>query len=109
MKKIFVILTFCIGMCCASNYVAAQTKTTTTTETKTKKGMSKRAKGALIGGAAGAVGGAIIGKNVGGALIGGAAGAGAGYIIGNETDKKKSRAAKKKVTKTTTVTEKKVP
>jgi hypothetical protein len=63
-----------------------------TTKTKYRKGMSKRAKGALIGGGAGAVGGALIGKSVGGALVGGALGAGAGYVIGNETDKNKSRA-----------------
>lgn len=62
------------------------------TTTKTRHGMSKRAKGALIGGGAGAVGGALIGKSVGGALVGGALGAGAGYVIGNETDKGKSRA-----------------
>jgi len=62
------------------------------TKTKTRRGMSKRAKGALIGGGAGAVGGAIIGHGVKGALIGGALGAGAGYVVGNETDKGKSRA-----------------
>lgn len=69
------------------------------TKTKTHHGMSKRAKGALIGGGAGAVGGALIGKSVGGALVGGALGAGAGYVIGNETDKGKSRAGTHTVTK----------
>ena len=64
-----------------------------TTKTKYRKGMSKRAKGAIIGGGAGAVGGALIGHGVKGALVGGALGAGAGYVIGNETDKGKSRAA----------------
>jgi hypothetical protein len=39
-----------------------------------------RTKGALIGGAAGAVGGALIGKGKG-ALIGGAAGAGTGALV----------------------------
>ncbi len=63
-----------------------------TTTSKTRRGMSKRAKGALIGGGAGAVGGAIIGHGVKGALVGGVLGAGAGYVIGNETDKNKSRA-----------------
>lgn len=48
--------------------------------------------GLLIGSAAGAGLGAIIGKNTGGhtatgALIGAGVGAGAGYIVGNETDK----------------------
>jgi outer membrane lipoprotein SlyB len=39
-----------------------------------------RAKGALIGGAAGLLGGALLGGGRG-ALIGGAAGAGTGYLI----------------------------
>lgn len=62
------------------------------TTTKTRHGMSKRAKGAIIGGGAGALGGALIGHGVKGALLGGALGAGAGYVVGNETDKGKSRA-----------------
>jgi uncharacterized membrane protein len=49
-----------------------------------KKGISQQGKGAIIGGAGGAVAGALIGHNVGGAVIGGAIGAGGGYIIGNE-------------------------
>lgn len=60
------------------------------------KPMSSQAKGAIIGGAGGAVVGGIIGHNVGGALIGGAIGAGGGYIIGNEhrrSVEKKRRAA----------------
>jgi uncharacterized protein YcfJ len=48
------------------------------------KKMSPQAKGAIIGGAGGAVAGGLIGHNVGGALIGGAIGAGGGYVIGNE-------------------------
>lgn len=56
--------------------------------TKVKHGMSRRGKGALIGGGAGAVAGGLIGHGVGGALIGGAAGAGAGYLIGRHKDKK---------------------
>ena len=59
---------------------------------KKKKGWSTRAKGAAIGGAAGAATGAIISKNkVGGAVIGGAVGAGGGYIIGNEIDRNKKK------------------
>jgi uncharacterized membrane protein YfcA len=58
-----------------------------------KKGISQQGKGAIIGGAGGAVAGALIGHNVGGAVIGGAIGAGGGYIIGNEARK---RAEKKK-------------
>ena len=58
-----------------------------------KKGWSRRAKGAAIGGGGGAILGAVINKNnrlVGGA-IGGAIGAGLGYVIGNELDKKHGR------------------
>jgi uncharacterized membrane protein len=60
------------------------------------KGISEQGRGAIIGGAGGAVVGGLIGHNVGGALIGGAVGAGGGYIIGNESRKhkeKKRRAA----------------
>ena len=58
-----------------------------------RKGMSSAAKGAIIGGAAGAVGGVLIDKKDGrGAIIGGAAGAGAGYLIGRDKDKKTGRA-----------------
>jgi uncharacterized protein YcfJ len=54
---------------------------------------SKAGTGALIGGAAGAGLGAIIGnqshgRGGGGALIGGAVGAGVGALVGNEMDKK---------------------
>jgi uncharacterized protein YcfJ len=61
-----------------------------------KKGISPQGKGAIIGGAGGAVAGGLIGHNVGGALIGGAIGAGGGYVIGNEkrrADEKRRRAA----------------
>ena len=58
-----------------------------------KTGWSESAKGAVIGGAAGAVGGAIIDKNKGrGAIIGGVVGAGTGYLIGRGKDKKSGRA-----------------
>lgn len=69
------------------------TQTTTTTTTTHKKGWSSAAKGAVIGGAAGAIGGALIDKRHGqGAIIGGVAGAGAGYLIGRDKDKKTGRA-----------------
>ena len=68
---------------------STQSNSTKTTE---KKGWSKAAQGAVIGGATGAVGGAIISKHKGtGAAIGAAAGAVGGYIIGNEKDKKDGR------------------
>lgn len=56
---------------------------------KEKKGWSKAAQGAVIGGAAGAVAGAIISKKKGlGAAIGAVVGAAGGYIIGKSKDKK---------------------
>jgi len=63
-----------------------------TQPTAKKKGWSDAAKGAVIGGAAGAVGGAIIDKKKGrGAVIGGLVGAGGGYLIGRGEDRKSGR------------------
>jgi hypothetical protein len=62
-------------------------------KTSVKKGWSRRAKGAAIGGGGGAILGAVINKHnrlLGGA-VGGAIGAGLGYVIGNELDKKHGR------------------
>jgi hypothetical protein len=58
-----------------------------------KKGWSKAAKGAVIGGVGGAAAGAIInGRNrAAGAVIGGILGAGVGYGIGRGKDKKDGR------------------
>ncbi|ANI88366.1 hypothetical protein A9P82_03050 [Arachidicoccus ginsenosidimutans] len=57
-----------------------------------KKGMSNTAKGAIIGGGAGAITGAIVSKKkLKGALIGGAVGAGAGAITGHIIDQKKKQ------------------
>ena len=58
-----------------------------------KKGWSKSAKGAVIGGVAGAAAGAIINKKnrAAGAVIGGVVGAGGGYVIGRKMDKKDGR------------------
>lgn len=89
MKKIFFCLSIIFAILIAgSNNSYAQHK----------KKMSSQAKGAIIGGAGGAVAGGIIGHGVGGALIGGAIGAGGGYIIGNEHRRhvaKQHRAAKR--------------
>ncbi|OAQ39643.1 hypothetical protein A5893_08625 [Pedobacter psychrophilus] len=75
------------------NHYDTPGQTSTTTTTTQKKGWSSAAKGAVIGGAAGAVGGALIDKKSGrGAIIGGATGAGAGYLIGRDKDKKTGRA-----------------
>jgi hypothetical protein len=58
-----------------------------------KKGWSKSAKGAVIGGASGAILGAVINKKnrAAGAVIGGVIGAGGGYVIGRTMDKKDGR------------------
>jgi hypothetical protein len=58
-----------------------------------KKGISKAAKGAVIGGVAGAAGGAILTKKnrVLGAVIGGVVGAAGGYGVGRQMDKKDGR------------------
>lgn len=58
-----------------------------------KKGWSKTAKGAVIGGAGGAVIGAVVNKKnrAAGAVIGGVLGAGGGAVIGRSQDKKDGR------------------
>lgn len=72
-------------------YSESQTYSQPTT-TK-KKGWSSAAKGAAIGGAAGAVTGVLVDKKNGrGAIIGGVLGAGTGYIIGRSKDKRTGRA-----------------
>jgi osmotically inducible lipoprotein OsmB len=54
--------------------------------------LSNREKGALVGGGAGAAGGALVGGLTGapgtGALIGGAAGAVGGALVGDERDRR---------------------
>lgn len=61
-----------------------------TVKTEKKEGWSKAAKGAVIGGVAGAAGGAVINKKnrVLGAVIGGVVGAAGGYGIGRTMDRK---------------------
>jgi hypothetical protein len=70
-----------------------RTSSGNTTTYPAKKGMSKAAKGAIIGGAGGAVLGAVINKKnrVAGGVIGGVIGAGVGYGIGRSQDKKDGR------------------
>ncbi|MEP6596174.1 MAG: glycine zipper domain-containing protein [Ginsengibacter sp.] len=68
------------------------TGTSTIPQPEKKKGWSKATKGAVIGGAAGAIGGAIISKKKGlGAVIGGVIGVAGGYAIGKGMDKKDNR------------------
>lgn len=63
-----------------------------TTTVNRKRGWSKAAKDATIGGVGGAVIGAVVSKNhVKGAIIGGVLGAGGGYILGRSKDKKSGR------------------
>ena len=63
----------------------------TTTSTTRRSGVSKAAKGAIIGGVGGAVAGGIIGKSGKGAVIGGVVGAAGGYIIGRSKDRRDGR------------------
>jgi hypothetical protein len=72
---------------------AAGNGTAETPTVEKKEGWSKAAKGAVIGGVAGAAGGAILNKKnrVAGAVIGGVVGAAGGYGIGRTMDKKDGR------------------
>ena len=75
---------------------ATTERTTATSESSnnaTQSRVSKTAKGAIIGGVAGAAGGAIINKKnrAAGAVIGGVLGAGTGAVIGRRADKRDGR------------------
>lgn len=89
MKKLR-IYTFLLASALLLGSKAAEAQTST--REAPKKGVSKKAKGAVIGGVGGAVAGRVIaGKNGGtkGAIIGGVTGAAAGGAIGRKKDKKK--------------------
>ena len=91
MKKIVILFGVLLGTGC---YFIPQTQAQeriVKTKTRIHHPWSKRAKGAAIGGGAGAVIGGVADHSVKGALIGGALGAGAGYIIGNESRGGKER------------------
>lgn len=72
---------------------AAVTLTLTLTLGACSQPLSNREKGALIGGGAGAAGGALLGGITGapgtGALVGGAAGAVGGSLAGEQKDKRR--------------------
>lgn len=85
MKKYIMSITLSLTL-----LIAGSTITNAQTTTHHRK-MSNRAKGAIIGGAGGAIAGGLIGHNVGGALIGGAIGAGGGYVIGDAKDRSNLR------------------
>jgi hypothetical protein len=77
----------------SSRVYSSNSSSSNTATASRKKGWSKSAKGAVIGGVAGAAGGAIINKKnrALGAVIGGVLGAGAGYGIGRGMDKRDGR------------------
>ena len=78
----------------SSSSSSSRSSGTASTGTSTrKKGWSSAAKGAVIGGVAGAAGGAIINKRnrAAGAVIGGVVGAAGGYGIGRGIDKRNGR------------------
>lgn len=74
-------------------YTSGTSKSTNAAYPQKEKGWSDAAKGAAIGGGAGAIIGAVVGKNnrALGAVIGGAIGAGGGYAIGRAQDRKSGR------------------
>jgi hypothetical protein len=75
----------------SSNTVTTSSAGVTNTPAK-KKGWSDAAKGTVIGAGVGALGGVLVDKNnARGAIIGGLAGAGAGYAIGRAEDRKSGR------------------
>lgn len=75
------------------NYQSPKMVSESQNTAKAKKGWSKAAKGAVIGGASGAILGAVINKRnrAAGAVIGGVIGGGGGYVIGRRMDKKDGR------------------
>lgn len=79
----------------SNNYGSGSMNSVSQNQAKTteKKGWSKAAKGAAIGGGAGAIAGAVLIKKnrVAGGALGGIVGAGIGYVIGRSKDKKDGR------------------
>jgi Glycine zipper len=77
----------------SNDYQSGSMSSSTGNTAKAKRGWSKAAKGAVIGGATGAAAGAIINKKnrAVGAVIGGVVGAGGGYVIGRGMDKRDGR------------------
>lgn len=77
--------------CKSSNPYSTQNDSTTKNPERERTGMSKTAKGGIIGGAGGAILGGVIGKMTGntaaGAIIGAAVGGTTGAVIGRRMDK----------------------
>ena len=79
---------------------ASGTGTTTAPAPEKKEGISKAAKGAIIGGVGGAVAGAVLSKKGKGAIIGGVIGAAGGYILGRKKDRADGRVGTKDTSRT---------
>jgi uncharacterized membrane protein len=98
MKKYLCILTMAGALTLGSVNTASAQEVKETV--KTKKGWSKKAKYSVIGAAAGAGTGVLVGKNDSkSAIIGGAIGAGTGYLYGRHKDKKSPARSSKYVYK----------
>lgn len=87
MKNKILIAFMCFGLTAGTVTISPDATAQTTRKVK-KKGWSKKAKGAAIGGVGGAVLGGVVGGGKG-AVIGAAAGAGGGYLYGRHRTKKK--------------------
>ncbi len=101
MKKKILIVLLSMGLVTETVLLPADDARAQTTTTVKKKGWSKKAKGAAIGGVGGAVLGGVIGGRKG-AVIGAAAGAGGGYLYGRRRTRKKGD-RRRTVIKTETV------
>ncbi|MBG8554150.1 glycine zipper domain-containing protein [Hymenobacter guriensis] len=85
MKTLKIVFAFLLAFLLVSaDFLPAQA------QTKPRKSWSKKAKGAAIGGGAGAATGAVVGGGKG-AIVGGVVGAAAGGVIGRKKDKKKDQ------------------
>lgn len=81
------------GQTAGTSQAPGASSTGSGTAAQEKKGWSKTAKGAVIGGVVGAGTGAVVNKKnrAAGAVVGGVIGAGAGAVIGHQMDKKDGR------------------
>lgn len=94
MKNFRSSIAFLLALVLGINSLQAQDGTSTTITQQRKKGMSKTAKGGIIGGLSGAVAGGVLGRVIGGksgtakgAIIGAVVGGTAGALIGRKMDK----------------------
>ncbi len=94
MKNFRSSIAFLLALLLGVSTLQAQDGTSTTITQQRKKGMSKTAKGGLIGGLGGAVAGGVLGRVIGGksgtakvAIIGAVVGGTGGALIGRKMDK----------------------